>query len=180
MRTGRSLTVLCRSLLPGGEGVCSGGCLLLGVSGPRGVFFGGPAPRGGWYSSMHWGRPHPLWTESQTPVKTLPWPNFVAAGKNSRILGGSLVLKQFPLPLILMMCVRTWVQKMRTTRGCEINVLQRYSPSSRIVCERSLTIPFQLTSTRSNYLSTVQYSTGAHSSICSPAAQFHGRRQQVE
>ena len=22
----------------------------------------------------------PLWTESQTPVKTLPWPNFVAAG----------------------------------------------------------------------------------------------------
>ena len=23
----------------------------------------------------------PLWTESQTPVKTLPWPNFVAGGK---------------------------------------------------------------------------------------------------
>ena len=29
----------------------------------------------------------PLLTESQTPVKTLPWPNFVAAGKNDiRIL----------------------------------------------------------------------------------------------
>ena len=25
----------------------------------------------------------PLWTESQTPVKTLPWPNFVAAGKKT-------------------------------------------------------------------------------------------------
>ena len=25
----------------------------------------------------------PPWTESQTPVKTLPWPNFVAAGKNT-------------------------------------------------------------------------------------------------
>ena len=25
----------------------------------------------------------PPWTESQTPAKTLPWPNFVAAGKNS-------------------------------------------------------------------------------------------------
>ena len=59
-----------------GGGVCSrggrvcswGGCLLLGVGG---------------YPSMHWGRtPPPPWTESQTPVKTLPWPNFVAAGKN--------------------------------------------------------------------------------------------------
>ena len=27
--------------------------------------------------------PPPLWTESQTPVKTLPWPNFVAAGNNN-------------------------------------------------------------------------------------------------
>ena len=26
----------------------------------------------------------PLWTESQMPVKTLPWPNFVAAGNKLR------------------------------------------------------------------------------------------------
>ena len=94
-------------LLPGG--VCSGGCLLRGVSGPRGCLLpGGVSSRGGcllpggcllrgtvcsggvcsgrgcllWgvYPSMHWGRHPPLWTESQTPVKTLPWPNFVAAG----------------------------------------------------------------------------------------------------
>ena len=50
MRTGRSLTV-CRNLLPGG-GVCSGGCLLqgvsaLGVSAPRGMSVPGvSAPRG--------------------------------------------------------------------------------------------------------------------------------------
>ena len=69
MRTGRSLTV-CRSLLPGGG-------LLLG-----GLLLGGSAWGGG-YPSMHWGRP-PLWTESQTPVKTLPWPNFVAAGNKHK------------------------------------------------------------------------------------------------
>ena len=54
MRTGRSLTV-CRSLLPGGVsalgGVCSGGGL--------------PGQGGGWYPSMHWGRPH-LWTKWMT------------------------------------------------------------------------------------------------------------------
>ena len=27
-----------------------------------------------------------LWTESQTPVKTLPWPNFVAAGNKTEVL----------------------------------------------------------------------------------------------
>ena len=27
---------------------------------------------------------HPPWTESQTPVKTLPWPNFVAAGNKQK------------------------------------------------------------------------------------------------
>ena len=26
------------------------------------------------------------WTESQTPVKTLPWPNFVAAGNKIKIM----------------------------------------------------------------------------------------------
>ena len=28
----------------------------------------------------------PLWTESQTPVKTLPCPNFVAGGKNDGVM----------------------------------------------------------------------------------------------
>ena len=89
------------------RGVCApGGCLVPGVSGSRGVSApegclvpggvcsgGVPAPRGGFWS---WGGvcvcsgggipacteadTPPLWTESQTPVKTLPWPNFVAAG----------------------------------------------------------------------------------------------------
>ena len=56
-------------------GVCSGRCLLLG-----GCLLGGCLLPGG-YPSMQWGRhpPSPLWTELQTPVKTLPWPNFVAA-----------------------------------------------------------------------------------------------------
>ena len=41
-------------------GVCSqGGCLLPGKV---------------WYPSMHWGRHPPLWTEWQTGVKILPWP----------------------------------------------------------------------------------------------------------
>ena len=68
------------------RGVCSGGCVCsegvsaLGcVSAP-----GGPGPGG---SSLG-GIPActeadtlpPLWTESQMHVKTLPWPNFVAAG----------------------------------------------------------------------------------------------------
>ena len=103
MRTGRSLTV-CWCLLPGGGGLCSGG-----VSAPGGVWSGGgvsspgggvSAPRGsalwggiwsrGW--PLLWGgvvsqhalrQTPPLWTESQTPVKTLPWPNFVAAGNKS-------------------------------------------------------------------------------------------------
>ena len=41
---------------------------------------------GGWvvYPSMQWGRPLPLWTESQTRVKTSPSPNFVAGGKKQR------------------------------------------------------------------------------------------------
>ena len=54
-----------------------GGCLLGGVSGPGGVCSGGAYI--------------PACTEAdtlsppvdrQTPVKILPWPNFVAAGKN--------------------------------------------------------------------------------------------------
>ena len=81
MRTSRSLTA-CRSLLPGG-GVCSWGGLLLG-----GLLLGRSAPGGGAVCSWGGGvipactEADPLWTESQTPVKTLLWPNFVAAGKH--------------------------------------------------------------------------------------------------
>ena len=52
-------------------GVCSGG---RGVSAPGGlVWVEGGWSGGGWYPSMHWGR-SPLWTEWQTGVKILPWP----------------------------------------------------------------------------------------------------------
>ena len=98
MRTGRSLTV-CWSLLPG-EGsllpgdVWSGGvCLVRGcVSGRGGLCFQGVSGPGGWvggylvwggvYPSMYWGRHPSPPVDRQTPVKILPWPNFVAAGKN--------------------------------------------------------------------------------------------------
>ena len=74
MRTGRSLTV-CWSLLPGGVwsrgGVWSGGCLV----------------RGG--LSQHALRQTPP-VDRQTPVKILPWPNFVAAGKNIKIRKSNL------------------------------------------------------------------------------------------
>ena len=79
MRTGRSLTV-CWRLLPGGGGMLLGGGVP-GLGGMRGVVC---LVRGG-LASQHALRqtPSPPWTESQTPVKTLPWPNFVAAGKNN-------------------------------------------------------------------------------------------------
>ena len=55
-----------------------GGCLVQrGVPGlGGGVWSGG----GGIPACTEADPPPPLWTESQTPVKTLPWPNFVAAG----------------------------------------------------------------------------------------------------
>ena len=93
MRTGRSLTV-CWRLLPGGgvwSGPRGGWCLCLffrggvwsqGVPGPGGSALGGAWSWG--CPSMHRGRSPLLWTESQTPVKTLPWPNFVAAGKDGK------------------------------------------------------------------------------------------------
>ena len=69
-------------------GVCfPGGCLLRGgllhegVSVPRGVCSGGCLFWGCLFQGGSAGDTPP-WTESQTPVKTLPWPNFVAAGKN--------------------------------------------------------------------------------------------------
>ena len=69
-----------------GEGVVLGVCVVQGGGGPGGSGPGGSGPRG----SGPGGSPYPggspcqrppLWAESQTPVKTLPWPNFVAAGK---------------------------------------------------------------------------------------------------
>ena len=108
MRTGRSLTV-CWSLLHEGGvwsrgvwsrgggsghgkgGVCSGG----GVSAPGGGVCsqGGVCSRGcllpgggGIPACTEADTPPPLWTESQTPVKTLPWPNFVAAGNNNDVV----------------------------------------------------------------------------------------------
>ena len=71
----RGVSALGRSA-PGG-GLVLGGCLLPGgLSAPGGLCSGGGV-------SQHALRqtPSPPWTESQTPVKTLPWPNFVAAGK---------------------------------------------------------------------------------------------------
>ena len=73
-------------------GLCSGVVSAPGgVSAPRGICSQGVCAPGGVCSqggllqgvSQHVLRqtPPPPWTESQTPVKTLPWPNFVAAGK---------------------------------------------------------------------------------------------------
>ena len=67
---------------PGGSaprGVCSGVVCSRGVSALGGVCSGGVSAPGGISQDALRQRP-PLWTESQTPVKTLPWPNFVAAG----------------------------------------------------------------------------------------------------
>ena len=63
-----------------------------GVSGPRAsvcglrgcLVLGGHVCSGEGVVSQHGLRQTPpLWTESQMPVKTFPWPNFVAAGKKS-------------------------------------------------------------------------------------------------
>ena len=94
MRTARVLTVSPSILCMGG--VCSGGCLLLGrgvcpqggVSVAWGVCCQGVSAAGGVSAprgvvSQHALRQTPPpWTESQTHVKTLPCPNFVAGGKN--------------------------------------------------------------------------------------------------
>ena len=50
-------------------------------SASRGVWSRGVSAPGGGIPACTEADPPPL-TESQTPVKTLPWPNFVAAGKN--------------------------------------------------------------------------------------------------
>ena len=91
MRTGRSLTV-CWSLLPGGvwsrwEGGMVLGGMVRGVSGPGGVSGQGGLVQGVWSGeggiSQYALRQIPLSpVDRQTPVKILPWPNFVEAGKN--------------------------------------------------------------------------------------------------
>ena len=72
------------------EGVCSwgcllwGGCLLLGCLLLGGVSaLGGCLLPGGGIPAWTEADTSPLWTESHTPVKTLPWPNFVAAGNDT-------------------------------------------------------------------------------------------------
>ena len=68
-------------------GVCSWGDVSSqGVSAPEGVSAPGDrvsAPGGGCGIPACTEADTPPWTESQTPVKTLPWPNFVAAGNNT-------------------------------------------------------------------------------------------------
>ena len=60
--------------------VCSEGVSALGgVSAPGGLVLGGLL-RGGIPACTEADTLPPLWTESQMHVKTLPWPNFVAAG----------------------------------------------------------------------------------------------------
>ena len=62
-------------------GLLLGGCLILGgVSDSWGCLLqGGCLLLGGVVSQHTLRQTPPPWTESQTPVKTLPWPNFVAA-----------------------------------------------------------------------------------------------------
>ena len=69
----------------GGSGPWVGG-LVWGVSAPGGV----SAPRGVWSDegiSQHTLRQTPLPpVDRQTPVKILPWPNFVAAGNEVYVI----------------------------------------------------------------------------------------------
>ena len=56
-----------------------GGVSTLGGLLRGGIWSRGVSTLGGvWVSALE--ADTPLWTELQTPVKTLPWPNFVAAG----------------------------------------------------------------------------------------------------
>ena len=93
MRTARALTESPSMLCVAG-GVCSRGCLLLGSVCPqeglllgggcsgRCLLQGGSAPAGeGGVVSQHALRQTP--PRGQTPVKTLPCPNFVAGGNNN-------------------------------------------------------------------------------------------------
>ena len=64
----RGVSALGRGVSALGRGVSApGGCLLWG---------------GGVVSQHALRQTPPLWTKSQMPVKTLPWPNFIAAGND--------------------------------------------------------------------------------------------------
>ena len=63
-----------------GGGAWSGGSPLGGCLFPGGCLVRGDLLQGG-YPSMHWGRHPSPPVDRHTPVKILPWPNFVAAGK---------------------------------------------------------------------------------------------------
>ena len=87
MRTGRSLTVCWGGLPAGGSPYWGWGVSLPGGFPCWGVLPAGGSPCPGVYllgGVSLLGRlslpETPPWAESQTPVKTLPWPNFVAAG----------------------------------------------------------------------------------------------------
>ena len=98
-------------------GVCSGGGSAPGGSAPggvcsqRGVCSGGvAAPRGvsapGGVSQHALRQTPPLLTASQTPVKTLSWPNFVVAGNNLNNLSifftWNLVFRDFAWAILFM------------------------------------------------------------------------------
>ena len=70
MRTARALTVSPVCSAPGGGAWSREGAWSWGV----------PGPRGGSQHALR--QTPPLWTESQTPVKTLLCPNFVAGGND--------------------------------------------------------------------------------------------------
>ena len=72
-----------------GEVPGPGGCLPGTPPGPDQVY-PPPGTRPGTPPGPDQVHTPPPWTESQTPVKTLPWPNFVAAGKNFRLRFHSL------------------------------------------------------------------------------------------
>ena len=82
-----------------------GGCGLWGVCSKGVLPLGGCLLQVGCVVSQHTLRQTPPspWTESQTPVKTLPWPNFIAAGNNRlgpRLWGGCPVREILDPPLL--------------------------------------------------------------------------------
>ena len=104
---------------PGGCVWC-GGCLLLGGLVLGGVCSCGGLLRGG--ISQHALRQTPP-VDRHTPVKILPWPNFIAAGNNNS------KLTQFNLRLHKIMTTKKYSSRMRTdSHSGHQGVGDRYSP----------------------------------------------------
>ena len=82
-RGGFCLGVSARGGVSGWESVYPGGCVWLDGVSAQGVSAWGVCLRG----LLGWGclPDTPLWTEWQTPVKTLPCRNYVADGKDSEV-----------------------------------------------------------------------------------------------